>query len=1566
MKNNILKHGLIALSLLFTSFVNLQAQVEFPKFSNVTPSELPQIFRGNFTLGDYNNDGYLDMVTLGRAENWAQHGILMTNSPSGFDNIADLSSLGLRVDGVYNTVFNWIDYNNDGYLDLLYMGTTGDENSNKSEDLFFHLYKNRGEKGNYKLELVNNTGLEGLFPGQEGQYAGVIAVGDYDNDGYKDVLVTGDRDGVKKVSLYKNNKGNGTFILQEGIVEGKNFDAVAGGGVVFADLNNDGYLDIIAHGWNNDVDTALSSIYLNKGDATFRKTSWSSDISKAGQTQKGQTIVGDLNNDGYLDIITTGERKDGDQWTTNTNLYFYKSQTEGTISYEEKTGSDLGVSAIQKGGGDMADFNADGLLDFVLTGEGQGTHTSFYINNGDHTFAKEASSISGVRSGGVVSTLDIDNDGYLDISVMGGWPPTLQLWKNDGNLTKNTKPTAPSDLKARYSAGKIIFSWTAGSDKETPEQALRYNLYIKNKEGEIVTIIPVDITTGKLKVSDLSTAINTTSYALHIPRGTYEWGVQTIDQAKEGSEFATATFNGDANLAIVEGNWEIVYDESNKTLDYTYNGKSILSGVYVHAKTNTKTLKSSDYEVPTLDKESVSDKFGSGTKYTLTYAGQDANLEQVFYFYPGKDYFLTEAYVQSDNSISSNYIAPVVTTTRNAFLPQSSDNRVLTVPFDNDGFVRYGSYPLSTDSVSFEVTSIFNGKQRDGLVIGSVEHDVWKTGVRFSTKDNRYIDYLECFGGITHKLTRDINSSTKKEHGSISGKSLKSPKVLVGYFEDWRKGMETYADANATIAPPRKWEKATPFGWNSWSGMETKVNYEGVIDVSDFIKNQLSPKSFDSDAVYIGLDSWWNENFTEQQLIDFVKHCEANGQKAGIYMTPFSDWWGDDGAERVMEGTNGKYKYKDAYLYSNGKPIKIESKALDPTHPGTKMMMKYNIDRFKAWGFKYIKLDFINNATLEADSFYEEGVTTGVQAYNHGMQYLVDLCGEDIFLALSIAPTFPAQYGHSKRISCDTWGQMSEHESHTGYMLNSLSFGWWLDRVYAFNDGDHLIFHDRESRKLYKEGENRARITSGAITGLYMLGDNLSLKGSYQGSQEIRDRNLQIATNAEINEIAKLGKSFYPVEGYLASGYDRSESFFMLEEGNYTYLAIFNFKDNAALEGSIELSRLGVESGLIKEIKELWTGQIVEVEDNDVPYSVPSQDVRVFKIEREVEVATKPSITSQPKSLEVFTDQSVTFSVEASGGFLTYQWYKNDEVIDKETSRFFNINSAKPEDSGNYYCVVSNTEGSAVSEKASLKVFTRDTKVETIIVNGDRLKWDDLIGAYSLPCGTSNVSLEIITEEPGAKVLFQGQEVDSKTIELTIDRPGVKTIPFSVQSESNAEIIKSYEFKVEKYFEFGQVVVVRWNNTLIANNNSNTNGGYKFKAYRWFKNGTEIGNKASYSAGPRKDMLLDSKASYYLEVTTTDDEVLRTCAENIELKPMGVSAYPNPITMFEPLNVEVDLNEELLNNAVIEIYNFQGVRFSSKRVEGKTTMVHMPTSSGIYMVKVKSGDFVETLKIIVK
>ncbi len=189
----------------------------------------------------------------------------------------------------------------------------------------------------------------------------------------------------------------------------------------------------------------------------------------------------------------------------------------------------------------------------------------------------------------------------------------------------------------------------------------------------------------------------------------------------------------------------------------------------------------------------------------------------------------------------------------------------------------------------------------------------------------------------------------------------------------------------------------------------------------------------------MNLDGGWTK-IKEADVIESAKHIHDQGQKAGIYFTPFS-YWSDDFTKPV-EGTNGKYTYADILLRdSKGNPLpKIDgARPLDPTHPGTIARIDYELGRFVAWGYDYVKLDFLNCGSLEGHH-YDPAITTGVAAYAYGMQRVEDdlspkKIGRPFFISLSIAPLFPA-HGHSRRVSCDAFGRIEDTE----YLLNAVTF----------------------------------------------------------------------------------------------------------------------------------------------------------------------------------------------------------------------------------------------------------------------------------------------------------------------------------------------------------------------------------------------------------------------------------------------------------------------------------------------------------------------------------------------
>lgn len=665
------------------------------------------------------------------------------------------------------------------------------------------------------------------------------------------------------------------------------------------------------------------------------------------------------------------------------------------------------------------------------------------------------------------------------------------------------------------------------------------------------------------------------------------------------------------------GQWTVSIDPETKAMDITHGEITLLKQGYAQYKNaEGATIKStSAASVSVSAGEAVSDLFGQGTKYTVSYDMADgADIEQAFYAYDSHpEYFLTEVTIKSETETKTNYISPLTTETASSVLPEDGTNRWLSVPFSNDNFTRYKTPEVNGNLSSYYVAAIYDGVSRNGYVIGAVDFDTWKFVVRAEGARGYGLRSLETACGCV--TPDDLRANVAMQHGSIVGKELKSSRILVGYFDDWRRGMETYADAVATVTPERKNITGKSFfGWNSWAVLQTDVNYQGVLDVIDFFKNEATEYRDNEDAVYVVLDSWWNDNIKPGELKDITRQAVRSGFKSGIYNTPFSDWNGydgisyDDPAWGSGKVNGSDYTYKDIILTYNGRPIRLDNGwALDPTHPGTKALAKYNIDQFKSWGYKYVKLDFLCNGIVEADKWYNPDVHTGMQAYNEGMKFIADYCGDDVFIDYSIAPTLPAQYANARRISCDAWGDISNSEM----VLNCMAYGWWLDRLYNFNDGDHAVFEN------YSEGENRVRMTSEIMNSYVLLGDNFSLSGRKPGTQAIRDQALKVINNPEINEIARTcGGTFWPVYGY-SSQTGAGEKYMMFDAGTVLYLAAINY-GGSEISGAIPMADLGIEStGDVLAIKELWGGESYELNsEGELEFTVPAKDVLMFKFDK--------------------------------------------------------------------------------------------------------------------------------------------------------------------------------------------------------------------------------------------------------------------------------------------------------------------------------------------------------------
>lgn len=371
---------------------------KYVQFTRITSGDIvnDSIITGGCTWVDYNNDGFLDLFVVGDDENY----LYKNNGNGAFSKIRDDSFL--KHEGISSVGSAWVDYDNDGDLDV-YIGTLK-ENAN-------YLYKNNSD-GSFNLITDRIIGTD-IFPN-----VGGISWGDYNNDGMIDLFVgTYDYFSSYPSHLYYSDGNDGFYQAPDSVLVNDNRKVF---GSVAADFDNDGDLDIFI---SNQTDK--NRLYINKGTGEFEKFTQDSIFSDYDWTTGASW--GDYDNDGDFDLFVCNGSGNHD---VDNNLY--QNNGDGTFSKINDVilVNDRGYSYVPI----WIDYDNDGWLDLFVINR-KATAPFLYHNNGDRTFTKITDEIfldNDSLDYDAACWGDYDNDGFLDLFI-STWHSKNRLYRNLGN-----------------------------------------------------------------------------------------------------------------------------------------------------------------------------------------------------------------------------------------------------------------------------------------------------------------------------------------------------------------------------------------------------------------------------------------------------------------------------------------------------------------------------------------------------------------------------------------------------------------------------------------------------------------------------------------------------------------------------------------------------------------------------------------------------------------------------------------------------------------------------------------------------------------------------------------------------------------------------------------------------------------------------------------------------------------------------------------------------------------------------------------------------------------------------
>jgi len=700
----------------------------------------------------------------------------------------------------------------------------------------------------------------------------------------------------------------------------------------------------------------------------------------------------------------------------------------------------------------------------------------------------------------------------------------------------------------------------------------------------------------------------------------------------------------------------------------------------VGAQIDHQWVRSNEYPQRRAAESTFNDSLGAGHQIAVACSGlpDKPDLVYTLQLYDNRPYATVQVAVQNHTAKAVTVQAirgveavgqPVIGIDG----PESAD-RILSDSYSEDWprLVIYdlGRGPGQTHRAAWSQV-IYNRESKQSLFLGALSADRFVTLLHLAYQgvgaDARISSYTVDSTGTT-ELQKEMSLRRAQPDEVVelslplaAGATMASERVMIATGPDYHGQLLAYGEAirllhHARVTAPNL------LGWWSWTSYYMAIDEGAALSNAQWLAQNLKSLGY----TYFHIDEGYqyargeyatpNARLFPHGIAPIGDEVRRLGLTFGIWTAPFE----------VTNRASVYENHKDWLVHTaDGKPISIGTDygdtlyALDTTHPGAQEYLRRTYTTLtREWGVRYIKLDFMDTASIEGYRYKPD--TSALEAQRIGLETIRAAVGEEVLLDKDGSPMLPP-------VGLVDAGRISADSAHSFQTTRALASGvaarFYMNRNYFLNDPDAFNVGAEVPIARGRQGsgqagpslsEAQASIVLSAVSGgMYEIGDDLPILGAE------KDR-LDLVKNQDLLNMAKISLAATPVDLLSYDAQDGQPSvFFLKEDARQSILAVFNWTEQPRSH-TLRLADLELPANRAFQASDILSqGQAVAVNGGTIQLdNMARHSVRVIKLIDAAAPAAAPAIAAQVPS-EARPSETLAFSAQAGEDgvpALSYHW----------------------------------------------------------------------------------------------------------------------------------------------------------------------------------------------------------------------------------------------------------------------------------------------------------------------